>query len=457
MNGRALFRIHSWIGVVAGLMLFVVCWSGTVATLSREIDWLLNPAMRVTPGPERASWGALEAAVRREFPDAQINGLHAPDGPYSAAEVGIDRGEQSSIRVYVDPYTAKVAGSSSYFTVQRFFRSFHMNLFSGKFGFYVVFSLSLFLLASLITPLIFYKRWWQRFFRLKTDKGLKVLVSDAHKTFGLWAIWFAAIIGVTGVWYLIEGTRLDFGDGKVVLAGTHEAAIVRLHSLPETAREEALPLDDLVTKALEHRPDLLIKTVSWDGGLLYIDGQSTHWLVRDRANKLYLDPRDGSVVFDQRASDQPIYWRWSDTADPLHFGDFAGLASKLVWFVFGLGLTGMTLTGAWLHAQRLLWDSKRPAATRWAGTGLAIVLSVGMLVYATYSGVEEIIGYGPVIGDVQLWPSVPGAVVAFVAAWIASAIFGIGWWTRLLWPSKREVDTRISSGLSQMPAADPAE
>jgi uncharacterized iron-regulated membrane protein len=452
MNGRTLFRIHSWIGVMAGLILFVVCWSGTVATVSREIDWLLNPAMRVTPGPERATWGTIEAAVRHAFPEARINSFSAPEGAASAAEIGIDLGEQSSIRVYVDPYTAKVTGSSSYFNVQRFFRSFHMNLFSGKFGYYVVFSLSLFLLASLVTPLIFYKRWWQRFFRLKTDKGLKVLVSDAHKTFGLWAIWFAAIIGLTGVWYLFEGARLDFGDGKVVFAGTHEAAVVRVPSLPETVRNAALPIDTLVAKAREHRPDLVIRTISWDGGLLYIDGQSTHWLVRDRANKLYLDPRDGAVVFSQFASGQPLYWRWSDTADPLHFGDFGGLATKLVWFVFGLGLTGLTLTGAWLHSQRLIRGSVRPSSARWAGTGTAIALTIGMLAFSAYGGAEEIRGYGPVVGGVQLWPDVPGPVIAFIIVWIAATVFAVAWWIRLLW-SRKVVDlSLINARMSQVPA-----
>lgn len=452
MNGRTWFKIHSWIGVIAGLLLFVVCWSGTVATLSHEIDWALTPAMHVNPGSERSNWGAIEASVQRAFPDAQVNGFRAPTGASSAVEVSVEDPIKRSIRVYVDPYTAEVTGESSYFNVQRFFRSFHMNLFASKFGYYVVFSLSLFFLASLITPLIFYKRWWQRFFRLKTDKGLKVLVSDAHKTFGLWAIWCALIIGITGAWYLVEGLRLDVGDGRVTLAGTHDASVLRVAELPEKVRAKALPLDSLVAKVREHRPDLVITSMYWDRGLFYIEGQAAHWLVRDRANKLYLDPRDGSVVFNQFASDQPIYWRWSDTADPLHFGDFGGIWTKGIWFVFGLGLTGLTLTGAWLHAQRLVRSTTRPSAARWAGTGLAIALTIGLLVFSAFGAAEEIKGYGPVVDGVQIWPFIPAPVVAFIAAWAAMTVFAVAWWIKLLWSPGPVSRSSTRPEMTQMPA-----
>ena len=44
LNWRKLvFELHGWIGLNLGLILFVVCLSGTFATLSDEIDALIDP------------------------------------------------------------------------------------------------------------------------------------------------------------------------------------------------------------------------------------------------------------------------------------------------------------------------------------------------------------------------------------------------------------------------------
>jgi uncharacterized iron-regulated membrane protein len=58
-------------------------------------------------------------------------------------------------------------------------------------------------------------------------------------------------------------------------------------------------------------------------------------------------------------------------ADPLHFGTFGGVWTKLVWFVFGLAMTSLAVSGVAVYALRLSRERQASAAAMaWRGMGL---------------------------------------------------------------------------------------
>ena len=431
MKTRTWFRVHSFTGVITGLMLFVICWSGTFAVVAHEIDWLVTPEARADPAGGWASWEAWRAAALAAYPTAEVRWLEAPRYRRSAATVIVDLPHQDMVRVYLDPHTADVLGHGSYYTVQRFFRNLHMSLFMPPAGLYVVTAFSLAMLAALVSALVFYRRWWRRFFRLPRGRG-RAFWSGLHKTAGLWSVWFLLVMTVTGAWYLFEMARADLLDGKFSLAGTGPTAVQPIPAPPSSADAPGLPLDRLVERVRELRPELEIRTVGpalTHAGALYVDGQAGHLLVRDRANQVHLDARSGEVLYDQDAGSYPLYWRWSDTADPLHFGDFAGLMSKLVWFVFGLALSGLIITGTWLHAQRLACASGGRERHRWPGTVAATVVSLLLLAAAVPAGLDQARdAYGPTVDGVARLPDLAPGVKAVIVGWttVTLAIIAIG-------------------------------
>lgn len=430
---RLWFRVHSFTGVITGLLLFVICWSGTFAVLSNEFDWLVTPEVRVESGGGPVqSWGLLAETVQAAYPGATIRGLSAPLYPASAAQVRVDLPAQRAVWVYVDPSTAEVQGARSYFNLQRFFRSFHYNLFLPEVGLYLVSLFGVTMLVSLVAALVFYKRWWRRFFKLPRGRG-RAFWSETHKLAGLWSVWFLLVIGVTGVWYLFEAGRADFGDGKVSFAGSGDFAV---HGIPAATSDPALPLlplDALVQRAGELRPDLAIRHIFLTEDTAIFQGQAGYLLVRDRANQLHLDRRTGALLFDQTPQDYSLYWRWSDTADPLHFGDFGGLWSKGIWFVFGLLLSGLILTGTWLHAHRLAREAGNRARHRWPGTAAALAVSLLVLAASVPFGLAEARGYGPTVGDGRQFPELAPGVAAVIAGWIALTLAILAAWVFLLW------------------------
>ncbi|MFZ2029025.1 MAG: PepSY-associated TM helix domain-containing protein [Vitreimonas sp.] len=425
MKSRIWFWTHSLLGVTAGLLLFIISWSGTCAVFSREIDWVLTPAVRAEHGGEISSWEALRQAVERRFPDGTIQSISAPWAPGFAADVLINTPDQDAIHAYVHPNTARVQGWTSFFNVQRFFRSFHMELFWGiqRWGYYLVGAVALVLLTSAITALTFYKRWWRGFFKLELKHGLRVALSDAHKLLGAWSLIFIVIIAVTGFWYLIK--RLDGVFITLPHGEQYQQAIVE-----KTPTGAELSLDALVVRAHQASPGLDIRTIyppRKPSELVRLEGFSGDFLASENSNQVGLNPADGHMLFVTRARELPPYFRWVESVDMLHTGRWGGLATRIAWFIFGLAVASMSLTGAFLHVKRQARFDHRLPSIAVAIAYLCIILALGLSVRGA---IAEIQSYGPYVGDGQQFPHVDASIIAFLSIWILTLVAPLAAWAR---------------------------
>lgn len=78
---------------------------------------------------------------------------------------------------------------------------------------------------------------------------------------------------------------------------------------------------------------------------LGIFGQADAVLVRERANAAWIDPRDGRIVDVLKGEGLSLPQRISEMADPLHFGTWGGMTTKIIWFVFGAAMSALAVTG----------------------------------------------------------------------------------------------------------------
>lgn len=395
--------VHHWAGLKVSLFLTFVLATGTLATLSHEIDWLLFPEMRASQqDAPPASWGQMHASAKAAVPDGRIERISAPYDFFFAAEaIALDtKGER--IRVQLNPYTAEVQGITGWFNAQRLFRELHRHLMVPvKYGLPFVGILSIPMLASLITAFWVYKKWWRGFFRLPRlrlpGRGKRVgdarrFTGDLHRFAGLWSLWFIALIGITGLWYLVE-----WGGGSA------PAALRPIRPVAE-ANVDGSALDQIIADAKAAYPALEVTSVYFPAGKrggVVVMGQGEAVLVRERANAVLMDAESGEVVQIQKGEDLSLHQRISEGADPLHFGTWAqghpySLAVRLFWFLAGAVLTGLAVTGVMIFSMRLR-PADRPAhATNpsmigdmWRGMGRfrlpALALTLLGLVMAAYN------------------------------------------------------------------------
>lgn len=352
---RLLFDIHSWLGLKLSLLMTFILFTGTLAVLSSEMDWLFNPEMRVSV-PDRGSvvsWGEVYNAATAAYPDGELQFLvHTAREFWWASEAQFRTPSGNRIRVWINPYSGEYQGATGWFNIQRFFRQAHRHLMlPNDIGIPIVTALAFPLLLTLISGLVIYKKFWRGFLkRPRFDRAPRIWLGDLHRLGALWSLWFVLLIIVTSIWYFIE----EFG-GSAPRFPKAEPTVARPSNLPDdfTGAE----LDRAIATALITMPTLDIHNIRFPSsptGNLRIEGQTKALLVRDRANTVYIDPETLRVIGSFTAEDLSLHQRVAEMADPLHFGTWSGFAIRIVWFVFGLVLTGLSITGVYIYGLRVV-------------------------------------------------------------------------------------------------------
>ena len=368
---RLAWRLHSLFGVKISLFLAFICLTGTVATVSHEIEWLLLPQVRASAVAKEPDWGAMWTQARRAQPDGWVRSVGAfdrSDADYFAKAAAVALPDGREVTIMVDPSKTQVTGRLEGTTFHSFMRGLHYYLFTpGDWGFYIVTALGFVLAGSLVTGLLVYKRFWKGLVRQpRMHRDMRTWMGDLHRLAGVWSIPFVSLIAFTSMWYLVERTGVDWE--------TPPPQAQALRTQPDAATVNAW-----VATARRAMPGLAITGVSlpWgDGDPVTVQGQWRAWLVRERTNAAFIDPVTGELLGLRVAHAMPATERWVHTADPLHFGNFAGVAGKFVWMVFGLTLTGLAMSGAVINGRRLAGVSRPGIGASWTkGLGVALVPS----------------------------------------------------------------------------------
>ena len=445
------FRVHSFTGIITGLLLFFICWTGTFAVISHELDWLVNPALQIEPQIRKASWGEIAEAVKKKFPEGKFEYFHKQEynnSPYVAYGYFPD---DSYRAVYINPYTLETVYTDAGFDITRFFRNLHYNLFgigNADIGSYLVMFFGLLLFTSLISALFVYKRWWTKFFKFKRNKTGKAFWTQVHKLTGVWSIWFLFIIALTGSYYLYEKFQWDtgwLGPRKLNYVGGEKDGVLQVPNLSTDTTKSFLPLDSLVQIARQKWPELEISSIffSWpqeDTGSISLQGYAgsmfSRALIRERGNQINLDRGTGEILLKSSTSDLSPYWIVSNAADSLHFGYFGGLTTKIIWFIFGLILCGLILTGNYLHMKKL---HKKHGVQRhgWKGTWWSVGITIIILLLTVPYGFENARWYGPMMEGKKQLPDLFTGVKIFIIGWLVMTLAIMAIWILKLWRATR--------------------
>ena len=350
------FKVHSYVGFKLSILLSFILITGTLAVFSYELDWATNSAMRVSPeSAHRMDWQRVYQQLYETRSDSAVQSLSAPRDPWFAAEAVHKTSSEKLQRLFFHPVSGEYQGTGRWYNWQRFFRMTHRHLMMPKtLGVSIVGLLGVLLMVSLVTSLVVYKNWWRGFWRIPRRSHRQLFWADMHRLMGVWSLWFMFIIAATGVWYLAENWGLNATYPKRPKATSEPAIAAAI--LPSPAR-----FSKMLKLTAEHYPDLQIQRVNFpqkSGQAVVFQGDTSAVLVRHRVNAIAFDPVTGAMLSLIRGDDMSPHVRLSEAADPLHFGTFGGLPTRILYFLFGAILSVLAVSGTYLYGIRIAKSNK---------------------------------------------------------------------------------------------------
>ncbi|GLK56651.1 putative iron-regulated membrane protein [Methylopila capsulata] len=365
---RLWFVAHSWLGLPIWGFLFFVCLTGSIATISQEIMWLVDPATRANPPSADArplGYDEVMARIAEQRPGARLHEMTQPVKPEFALIVEAATPDGETRTFFVNPYDGTIQGEQGWFDFRAFIRALHgwlLTPFDGGYaiGWYAVSALSIPLMGSLVTGIVVHKKFWRLYLRprLRLSKGRRVFWGDLHRLVAVWSIPFIAIMSTTALWFLIEAILYA---NAVTVAPVRPPLVIAREAAPNVARSEAPPepsIDAAIAAIRAKHPDFApgyIEAPESAYGHVTVYGRGAYPLIFEEAK---VNPYSNEVAQSRMVSDRTALELVTESMRPLHVGDFAGLWLKLVYFLFGVLLTGLVFSGM------MIWAKRTAGATR---------------------------------------------------------------------------------------------
>ncbi len=429
---ESLVWLHSWTGVVVGVLLFAVFWTGMLVVFDREIDRWMMPSTRLVYDGEPIALDALRDEALRLAPRAAPWAIVMPTPRDPVPWIGY-RAATGFERKLFDPLTLKPVAAPESWGGTRFLFPFHymLHLKTWNIGTWLVGFAGAAMLALCISGVIIHRKIFVDFFTLRRSRQPQRLLLDLHNTAGTLGFVFYVVmafsgLAILGAVYFPSGLWVAFDGGRS--GYVREAYDVYSRPRLNQPGPPLASLETMVATARDAwgglRPGLVRVFHTGDANSYVEVRPSIEARVMMRSDPLFFDAATGAVLY--RTHLRPA----TDVQQfltGLHFAQFRHWTVR--WLFFGLGLLGCLLIATgflfWVESRRKAHAASGLGGARFV-EGLAVGGTGGMvLATLAFFVANRLLPSGATfLGgaryELEIW--------AFFAVWVLS--FGHAWLRR---------------------------
>ncbi|MFK3873267.1 PepSY-associated TM helix domain-containing protein [Pseudoalteromonas rhizosphaerae] len=363
--------VHTWTGIIAGLVLFIGFYAGSLTMFKYELaDWS-KPVSAPVLTPHAHNYQALIDQAIAHYPAQMSHGfsldLLTDKAPLSWYSQGTARGmklDNQLQTLYLNAQNELVIQQQSEHKLADLIDYLHRTAgFAGEIGhdqsgvYILGVAAILYFLALVSGVIILLPTLVKTFFALRKEKGASRVWLDSHNLVGIVSLPFHFIIAFTVVIFafhdLIYGGLTQFyGDEPLFQRGTPAAQSYHIDKLPSLEKQLLAaknyapgyePIHISFSRLNSAMPSAVLKM---SNNAAVVRGPDTDYL--------FLNPYTLEVVNSSYPQGEDSQWgNFVASLFSLHFGTYGGEWGR--WGYFMMGLFGALL----FYSGNLLWVDKR--------------------------------------------------------------------------------------------------
>lgn len=362
-------NLHLWLGLGSGIVLFIVCLTGTIYTFRTEIDEALNRHkyyFEEPSGIEMMNADSIVAKVSRSE-KVKVTSILIPSKTnryWTFALKSVekkngtenDRGKQ----VLVHPYSGSVMGSNEtgtgkfFLTVMKMHRWLLMEQKTGRVIVGIATIIFTFLILSgLILWLPRRLRYWKQGLVIMFSGKGKRINHDLHNVLGFYSFIILLVMSLTGLCWSFDWYKKGLSNvlgAPVMQRGGGKPLTSKILPGNTIALENAL---GSVYKALPQKGVTRV-TLPEDSRGVYVFTKNNEAAFNvTGTDKVSIDQYSGEILKIEKFKDKTVGEKIAASIKPLHTGEIYGLFSKIIYFICCLIATSLPVTGT------IIWWNKR--------------------------------------------------------------------------------------------------
>ncbi len=372
-------QIHLYAGLICGLIVIAVCFSGTIYVYNTEIRQFFDSELYyVEEQGNKKSIEELKLQLEADL-NKDVTGVFWYDGADRSSQFTmLAEGEEGrGTTYYVDPYTGEVLGDNSERTSTQEFMSsmfsLHRWLLIDRIEEPIFESLSnrelgrlingiattLFLLGVITGIVIWFPnkvKNWKQGLKIKWSANWKRVNHDLHNTLAFYSLLLLFIMSATGLFWSFQWYREGWQKTWDTFQTQEQREAERNKPKPVFNDPKIFTLDQLVAKSTEvvgYSGNTRISIPKKPQDAISVRKYKTGFFAAAGSDNLTLSPEDLSTVEASLFSELPTRQRIGRSVKYLHTGEIFGPATKFIWFLACLIATSLPISGT------LIWWNKR--------------------------------------------------------------------------------------------------